>query len=98
MHAGYEPTRGEADTALAAVYDLEKFLFNRLAEKRTTYPRSTLMTLGKSGLERRSKWTKQIREFEATIAPKEANWFLSFKAYRAEVADGRAVQRSDPNA
>jgi len=89
VHGGYLPTRAEARCAYEAVFSLEKFAFDRLVDKRNRYPRSVLMTVARSGLERRGRWSGQIKRFAETIAGTEPSWRDSFREYRAAVAAAR---------
>lgn len=71
VHAGYDPSWRQADLAYKCTVQLNTFILDRLADRRGTYPRATLMTLGSSGLQRRSLWAGRIKSFSETVAPTE---------------------------
>jgi hypothetical protein len=89
VHGGYMPARSQAETAYQSAFPLEKFVFNRLAERRNQYPRATLMTIARSGLERRGYWSGKIKRFAEQTAPGEPDWQESFVRYRAAVSRAR---------
>lgn len=93
VHTGYRPTRDEALEAMAILGDLDDFFRDRLIEKRTRYPRTTLMTLGSPGLKRYGVWSGKIRAF-AERADEEPNWIHAFNEWRKDLLDERSsVQR-----
>lgn len=81
VHGGYSPSVGEAADALEAAVGLQRFVMNRIAERRTTYPRSALMTIAEEGLRRRDMWSGQIKRFALEVAPTEPNWRDSYTAW-----------------
>ena len=64
IYAGHEPTATELDAAWRAMFDMERFLGDRLASdralKRYTCTANTWM--GQRGLERRRRWTRHVQE------------------------------------
>jgi len=84
VHGGYRPTRGEADNAYQALHGLEQHVMDRLVDQRTTYPRSTLMTVAESGLRRRGRWSGQIKKFHDEVAPTEPNWVDDVRAWNVQ--------------
>ncbi len=93
VHTGYRPTRDEALEAMAILAELDDFVRDRLIERRTRYPRSTLMTLGSPGLKRYGVWSGKIRAF-AEHADEEPNWIHAFNVWRHTLLEERAaVQR-----
>ena len=91
VHGGYQPTRAEALAAFKAVYPLETFAYNRLAQRRAKYPRSVLLTIGDQGLRRRGLWSGTIKTFAEKQGPAEANWEVAFKGFRDKLVRARAV-------
>ena len=89
VHGGYNPSRFEAEQALESVVGLETHLFDRLAERRMDYPRSTLMTLGPPGLKRRNLWSGKIKRFYDGPARDEADWRESFSSWHGTFAQAR---------
>lgn len=81
VHGAYRPTRDEAIHALDTVSDIDDFVRGRLASRRNDYPRTTLLILGRPGLERLGAWTGKIRRF-AEAADEEPNWINSFRTWR----------------
>ncbi|MGH3632154.1 MAG: hypothetical protein ACRDRL_32530, partial [Sciscionella sp.] len=87
VHGGYSPTVSEATDALEAAVGLQRFVMDRIAERRTTYPWAALMTIAEEGLRRRNLWSGQIKRFAVEVAPTEPNWRDSYTAwYRGLVA------------
>lgn len=72
VHANYEPTRIEAAAALDASYNLQTYIFDKLASQRNAYPRSTLISIAQEGLVRRNLWAGKIKKFFETRAPHRA--------------------------
>jgi hypothetical protein len=89
VHAGYRPSLDEAVEARRAGEGLLDFIKTRLIEVRTRYPRSTLMTLGRPGLERRGAWSGQIRRFAELQASQEPDWLASYGAWRDRFEQAR---------
>lgn len=61
IHGGYVPTRGEAWQAVATAEAFERFVRDRIGSSRTRYPRTALLILGVTGLERMGVWSGQIK-------------------------------------
>jgi hypothetical protein len=53
VHAGHEPTAGEAGEAIHGAEVLEAFVIARMVDKRFVYPKTTLSLIGEAGLARR---------------------------------------------
>lgn len=81
VHSGYSPSASEAAEALEAAAGLQRFVMNRIAERRTKYPRAALMTVAEEGLRRRDLWSGQIERFALEVAPTEPNWRDSFATW-----------------
>ena len=87
VHGGYSPSPREAADALEAAVSLQRFVMDRIAERRTTYRRAALMTIAEAGLRRRNLWSGQIKRFALEVAPNEPNWRDSYTSwYRGLVA------------
>ena len=87
VHGGYLPSIKEASSALEGAFEFHNFIFDRLAEVRTKYPRTALLTVAEPGLRSRGLWAGQIRKFAEEIAPFEANWDASFTGWYEELVD-----------
>lgn len=85
IHAGHVPTALDSERALEATLQLEQFTFDRLAARRNTYMRVTLMTLADSGLQRRGLWNGSIRRFAEGPARTEPDWRTQLRQWRDEV-------------
>jgi hypothetical protein len=91
VHGGYEPHYGEAQTAIDALSQLERHVFDRLAEERNTYKRTVLLTLGEEGLARRDMWKGKIRRFHEGPARTEPTWNVQLSAWTRELVEARLV-------
>ena len=89
VHGNYAPTRDEAKRALTALDGLDSFLRRRLVAKRLQYKRTTLMLLGRPGLERLGGWSGQIVKFMDTEAGNEPDWRLTLKHWRERLNQAR---------
>ena len=89
VHGGYYPTYQEAVSALKLSHEFATFLFDRLSEKRNTFPRICLHTLAQSGLMKRGVWGGKIKHFAEDEAPKEPDWRYAIKAFRDQVEQHR---------
>lgn len=78
IHGGYVPTSREGSEALDAAAGLHKFVMDRIAERRTTYPRASLMTVAEGGLRKRGVWSGRIKRFAETDALSEPDWRDSY--------------------
>jgi hypothetical protein len=87
VHAAYPPTRLEAGNALATVTDIDNHFRARLVATRNRYPRTTLMILGRPGLERYGAWSGKIKRFVEEGADDEPNWDRAFSHWRGHVLD-----------
>lgn len=83
LHAGYSPSRSEADAALDGLLDLETFVADLLAKPRalSNYPRTAIALLGSPGLECRGALSRRIDEL--TLDRKEVPWVETFSRWRA---------------
>lgn len=81
VHAGYYPTVSESARALDAAAGLHQFIMDRIAERRTKYPRAALMTVAEAGLRKRDLWSGKIKRFAEESAPLEPNWVDSYTAW-----------------
>ena len=85
IHAGHEPSEQELESAWASLIDLEGYLGDRLAHPRNLnrYTRTAVAWMAESGLRRRNRWTKRVREL--TKDSREPNWIETFKRWRIHV-------------
>jgi hypothetical protein len=87
VHGGVQPSRSEAESAIDSVFSLQAFAFDRLTAKRTTYPRTTLMTVAESGLRRRGLWSGGIKRFAENDARTEPSWRQAFREWHDVVSE-----------
>ncbi|MGW2654975.1 hypothetical protein ACWC1D_15165 [Streptomyces sp. NPDC001478] len=87
VHGGYSPSRIEAQTAIDATHSLSLYCWDRLAEKRKSFPRAAMMTIAESGLLKRAKWCNFMRDFMRDVAPNEPNWIEASLEWRKEMHD-----------
>lgn len=90
VHAGYTPTIAEAETGIEVAHHLQRFVFDRIAARRTTYPRSALTTVAEEGLRRRDLWSGKIKRFASEVAPTEPSWRESYARFYGEVVEAVA--------
>lgn len=86
VHAGYEPSLGEAAQARDSVFDLQGFLADRVCAHLETYPRTALALAGRPGLEARGLWGESIAFLMQSSD--EVPWRETFVRWRT------AMQRS----
>jgi hypothetical protein len=91
VHAGHQPTRQEAADALNAVDALQAFLFDKVVQQRGTYPRVTMITVARAGLESRGVWSGQIKRFVEQRGATEPNWADTFSEWNTEIVTARAT-------
>lgn len=72
------------------MYDVQKYAFDRLCDRRDQYPRVTLMTVAQPGLERRGLWSGEIERFAKQQAPAEPNWQLAFREWHRQLVEASA--------
>lgn len=89
VHLGYHPTDVEVRQCLATAGVLEDWLRGRVAAKRNQFPRTSLIFLGKPGLERRGLYSGFIKRFAET-ADEEPAWIRSYRAFVAEFEVARS--------
>jgi hypothetical protein len=94
VHGAYWPTHPEAVRALRAAQEMHTFAFDQIAAKRNVYPRSTLLTVARTGLEKRGLWAGKIKIFAEQNAPTESDWSTSFRDFYKQVLDLRLARRS----
>lgn len=62
-HGGYRPHYDEAEQAVVIMDRVHDHAVSRLVERRNTYPRTTLLLVSSTELERRAAWTKKFRQY-----------------------------------
>lgn len=85
VHGGYSPSISEGAAALEAAVGLQRFVMDRIAQRRATYPRAALLTIAEEGLRRRDLWSGQIKRFALEVAPTEPNWRDSYTGWYADL-------------
>ncbi len=91
VHAGHQPTRQEAAGALNAVDALQSFLFDQVVKHRGTYPRVTMITVARAGLESRGLWLGQIKRFVEQCGATEPSWAHPFSQWNREIVRARST-------
>lgn len=81
LHRGYWPSENEAYESVTSMDNLEMFVKDRLAERRNVYPRTTLLVLGRPGLEQRGVYRGKIKEFVETRAAIEPDWLNAYREW-----------------
>lgn len=89
VHAGYQPTRQEAQVALSTAEALQRFIFDRVSARASRFPRTALMLVARSGLEKRGLYRGPITEFAATEAVSEPAWIEAFGAWHQALVAAR---------
>ncbi|MBK5226123.1 MAG: hypothetical protein JJD96_06085 [Thermoleophilia bacterium] len=85
VHDAYVPSIEEAEAALNAGDEALDFLMSRLCEKRNEYPRTTLLLLGRPGLERRGLYAGKIKTFVEKVAASENDWLIEYNTWAKEL-------------
>lgn len=85
VHAGHEPSDAEMERAWVALFELERYLGDRLAHQRNLnrYSRTALAWMGENGLRKRRRWTRRVRELMNDS--REPNWIETFARWRTHV-------------
>lgn len=96
IHAGHEPTADELEAAWKALFAFEHYLGDRLAAGRNLnrYPRTAFAWMADTGLKKRSRWTRHVREL--TVDPSEPNWVDTFARWTHHVDRVVAGAAQDP--
>jgi hypothetical protein len=84
VHGGSPGTRSAALSAIEAANGFVGILGDRFAKRRvkSKYPRTVILSLGRSSLERRQAWTPDI---EALRKKHEWEWRVEFASWRQEL-------------
>lgn len=91
VHRGYRPARKEAKAGVDVAYRVSEFVKERLADRCKSYPRTTLLLLGRPGLERLGRW-HVLSDFVENEADEEPEWLAAFKQWRDELDAAREDQ------
>jgi hypothetical protein len=86
VHGGYQPTPQEAYDAMVATEDLDRFIDDRLADRRFAYPATVLSKLGQPGLEQRNWWSARMRR-TAAETDVVSHWRLMHESVDADTDD-----------
>lgn len=94
VHAGHDPSSEELEAAWSALFDLERYLGDRLAagSNLKKYGRTAMAWMAESGLRQRNRWTRFIRELGDDR--REPSWVETFGRWRRHV--DRALDDSAP--
>lgn len=91
VHRGYRPTREEATRALETIENIQKFLMGRVRMKRTRYPRTTMLSVGRATLEREGLFTGEFARKIDEIADVEPLWTREVAEFGESIARLRSV-------
>lgn len=93
-HAGVMPSRQQAEDALSALRGLERYMGKRLLEKIPYRPRTAVLFLGLSRLEKEKALTKRLQRL--VYNDREPHWANAFARWRdvldTEVQKARGVK------
>lgn len=81
VHAGHAPSEREAGRALDSSSEVEDFVKARLAERRNRFPRTTLLVVGRPGLEQMGLYQGRIRRFVEEDEGGEEDWLASYRTW-----------------
>lgn len=81
VHAAHEPTLDEVDDVTDAYLQLAEFAKDRLIASRYRLPRTTMLVLGRSGLERKNAWSRRFEKLAEALV-KEDDWLQTYTAWR----------------
>lgn len=94
VHGGYQPTPQEAHDALIAAEELDRFIDDRLADRRFDYPITVLSKLGQHELEKRGWWSRRMRELAPTL-DMTGHWASIATSFDAGKADDTSSAESE---
>lgn len=83
-HAGVLLQAQAAQLAFDALEQTTEYIKSRLVAKRSVFPRTTLMILGKPGLERFKVYSGKIKRFVEEVLPSEPSWTDSYHHWLLE--------------
>lgn len=86
IHEQYRPSRSEAERALVASGEMEKFIKERVAKASAKYPRTALIVMGEPGLLRRDGVTPEVKRAIRDGLESES-WLTSFVEYASDVRE-----------
>lgn|GEM_PF-5255213 len=100
VHAGAMPSSHEAQDALATLTDLERFMGQRLLEKKAQRPRTAILYHGVPRLESKGEMTNRLRRL--VESEREPHWASTFARWRdvleTEVQKARGTRiKDDPD-
>jgi hypothetical protein len=81
VHAGYCSADLETQGAIDMLHDIHEYLKERLVQVRNKYPRTTLLLLGKPGLEKRGIYKGRIKRFVGVDSISEAAWLPAYRSW-----------------
>lgn len=81
VHVAYEPTLDEVDNASEAYRQIAEFAKDRLVACRYQLPRTTVLVLGKPGLERKKVLSKKFQRLIDKLTEEE-DWLATYKIWR----------------
>lgn len=83
VHAGYSPSREEAERSLVVVEDLLRYIGDRLVygPNLRKYPRTASNLLDRKGFERRNRYPRWLQELQED--PSEPHWHERFGSWYA---------------
>jgi len=81
VHARYQPTDQQARKALEVVQSLHEHLERLVASKRTKYPRTALMFVGKEGLDLLGLYSGKIKRYLEQEGGTGLEWLDQYRAW-----------------
>ena len=87
-HTGYAPDREQAERALRAQREMNRFLLDRLAARCKKYPKTAGLMVSEAGFKRRGALTRAARE---AVASAHVEAMLPFREWREELSERRGL-------
>lgn len=81
LHKGQVPSDVQARVAIECMESVDAFVREHLSQSAHKYPRTTMLLLGKPGLERLGKFEGFIEQFAKTNAYSEPDWITWYRTW-----------------
>ena len=94
LHRGHRPGTPEVEAAFAAADALHRYVVSRVLARRAQIPRTALLLIGRSELERADALDGGVSRAAATMD--DEDWLLDYDHWRAEVDTMTARRRAAP--
>jgi hypothetical protein len=83
LHRGHRPGAADVDAAFAAADGMQRYVAERVLSRRSQIPRTALLLLGRTELERASAFDGAVRR--AAEGTGDEDWLLEYDHWRADV-------------